>query len=68
MEQPIRHETGRKWVYSLLVARVLYFNCDEGELTIVEVYVDNFLVTAYRQTKVEEFFDSMSVLFIKDLG
>ena len=46
----------------------LYFSHDKVELTIVGVYVDDLLVTASSQDKVEEFCNAMSVLFIKDLG
>uniref|UniRef100_A0AAV1T532 Integrase catalytic domain-containing protein n=1 Tax=Peronospora matthiolae TaxID=2874970 RepID=A0AAV1T532_9STRA len=46
----------------------LYIRHDGGELTIVGVYVDDLLVTATSQDKVEEFFKAMSVLSIKDLG
>ncbi|CAI5711699.1 unnamed protein product [Peronospora destructor] len=40
----------------------------EGDLIIVSVYVDDLLVTASSQTKVEDFFKAMRVLSIKDLG
>ncbi|KAG2913918.1 hypothetical protein PC119_g7839 [Phytophthora cactorum] len=45
-----------------------YYKRKGGNMTLVGVYVDDLLVTASRPSLVEEFFASMSVLSVKDLG
>nr|CCA15754.1 PREDICTED: hypothetical protein [Albugo laibachii Nc14] len=46
----------------------LYFRKDKDELTIVEVYVDDLLVTGTSRDAVDKFFKEMSALEIKYLG
>ncbi|KAG3098956.1 hypothetical protein PI124_g9111 [Phytophthora idaei] len=45
-----------------------YYKRKGGIMTLVGVYVDDLLVIAPRPSLVEEFFASMSVLSVKDLG
>nr|CCA17625.1 hypothetical protein SS1G_13224 [Albugo laibachii Nc14] len=46
----------------------LYFLQQNGDVTVVGVYVDDLLVTASNPEMVEAFFNSKNVLSVKDLG
>nr|CCA20790.1 LTR retrotransposon like protein putative [Albugo laibachii Nc14] len=46
----------------------LYFLHQNGDVTVVDVYADDLLVTASNPEMVEAFFKSMNVLSMKDLG
>ena len=46
----------------------LYFNRNQSGTTIVGVYVDDLLVTGTNTTFVDQFFQDMHVLEVKDLG
>lgn len=46
----------------------LYHKRDGNDMTIVGVYVDDLLVTASKPDLVEDFFVTMNILSIKDLG